>query len=257
MMPAAGTVGRWAWPIVVDTTNRAIRVTCNSVAATLTLTAGTYYWLGDGTSADLAKALDTCLQTHAQSPTTTVTIAADGSLVVTSDKSMTLHLGDPLTTLDEAWLGCAAADYAASGAPLTITSPYQIGHCWNPETRHSDDTGTTPRQLISRSEDLSGVGDVWLWASIADRSITYKLLPMDKVFVGDAPHANEAFATLYAYLITGGVVEWTPDITVPATHAYYVIPEQSWLERWPVERRTDAPMYFQVRIPLRPSASST
>jgi len=245
-MPTAGTTPRFTWDIVIDNTNKALRVTCNAVTATVNLAVGTYQMLGDGTAADFCAALDTALQSHAQAPVIGVALSVDGVLTITSDKALSLLMGDALTTFPFAWLGCAAATYSTAAG--TVTLPYQVGHMWCPETQYSDNSGLTPECISSRSEDMVGGHDTWLWATKSYRDITIDIVPTAKVFAEDAAHANEAFATFYAWLATGDAFTWTPDVTVPATHAAYTIRDEQWAQQFPIVIMSELSRFYRVKM---------
>jgi len=251
-VPLAGKQSRFAWPLEVGTANRDIRVTCNAAIATVTLTGGTHWWRDDGTANDMATRLIAALQAHPQGPTVTVDLLEDGKAYFESDLSMTIHWADALTTLDPLWCGFAAANgvFVLDGGVYKLTSTYQVGHSWWPEVRYVNDSGIQTSHQVSRDEDLEGKPDTWLWASKDYQTIQIKMLPMAKVFAGDAA-VNEDLALLRDYLATGGPMEWCPDWEIPGTYYRRVIHEIQWLRAWPVRNMGEAATYYQVAFPMQ------
>lgn len=248
-MPASGTLTRFAWEIVIGASTGGIRVTCDGATETVSVAAGTYYWLGDGTAADFGEALRAALHSHSKAPTITVYLDPDGTIRIVSTLALSLLLADGATTLDETLLGCHAATYTASGSPLTITSPHQVAHLWVPERIYTDDSGAYPEHLLDRATSLSGRSGLYLWGSRSYRDILIDLLPASKLFAAEASD-NEAFQLLHAWLASGGAVRWTPSVTAPATHYLVGIRDDEWLAKWPVERIDQVAGRYLIRFPL-------
>ena len=256
-MPDAGTTSRFAWPLEIAAANADIRVTCNAVAETVAinvLAAGVapYYWRDDASAADFLAALIDALESHGKSPTVLGNLTSEGKVYLASNKSMTIHWGDPLTTLDPLWCGAPASDaiFVLDGGLYKDTSDYQVGHSWWPERMYHDDSGLYTEHQVSQSVDLDGVTDTWLWASRDYRDIGIALLPASKIFAADAA-TNEDFAALRDYLATGGPMEWCPDWEVPGTYHRTVIRDLQWLRVWPVRTMGEVATYYRVRLPMQ------
>lgn len=251
-MPSAGTVCRFAWPVEVTSLTRGLRVTCNGAIATVNLTAGTYWWLGDGTANDLCAALDTALQSHPQAPAITIYLLTTGEIRIVSNKTLTIHWADALTTADEVVFGCTAADLTAVGGPpwYSVTTPNQVGHIWNPERIYCDDTGLVPQNTVSRSVDLSGAPTAYRWSSVQIRDITIDLIPFEKLLTADSP-VSEAFDIFYAYISQGQKFVWTPDVSTPGTYTTYYLRDVSQMETWPWERIAEVTRYHRVTLRMQ------
>lgn len=250
-MASAGTVCRFSWPVEISTGTRALRVTCNGVAATVNLAVATKWWLGDNSANDLCNALDAALQSHPQTPVISVALLSTGEMRITSNLTLTIHWADALTTADETTFGCAAADLVAVGAPgaYIATSPYQVGHLWNPERIYFDDSGSYPKHTLSRSLDLSGKPTTYRWGTRTCRDIKIDLLPPEKILTADSP-TNESFELFQTYLAIGGTFVWTPNVSVPATYSTWYIEEVGFLEAWPVSPIAELSRYYQLAIPM-------
>lgn len=116
--------------IVIDATNKAIRMKEGATTSTVTLVEGTYYLRGDGAADDLLKIVDDALTSHVGANTYVVSVAwsadpAAGAAVVTITQSggatFQLLWADVLTTFDPAWLGFADANTADSTAAKAST----------------------------------------------------------------------------------------------------------------------------------------
>mgnify|MGYP006863443069 CR=1 FL=1 len=255
-MPDAGTQSRFAIPLVIAAANADIRVTCNAVAATVSinvLAAGVapYYWRDDASAADLVAALIVALESHPQLPTVSAALLEDGKLYLTSTKSMTIHWGNVLTTIDPAWFGFAAGDSAfILTATYKLTSTYQAGRSWWPEVMYHDDSGLYTEHQVEQAVDLDGKTDTWLFGSRDFRDIGIKVLPASKIFAEDAA-TNEDFAAFRDYLATGGPFEWCPDWATPGTYYRMVIRNVQWLRVWPVKTMAEVATYYRVSLPMQ------
>lgn len=254
-MPAAGTLPRFSWPIVITSSTNAIRFDIAGDLATVSITPGTYYWLGDGSAADLCAALDAALSSHPASlPTVTVYLDADGTIRIITNNgpgSMPqLLLADALTTIDPVLFGFTAAAYPFAGTPWTLSSPTQVGHLWNPERIYVDDSGNYQDTISDVSVSLSGRDSTWCYAERTYRDFLVDLLPPEKLFDADSP-VNEAFATFLRWLARGGEFRWTPSILVPATHLLCKIRDPEWAKGWPPKRIDQVARRYSIQFPLR------
>jgi len=247
-LPSQGTVCRFAWPLVIDSSNNHLRVTCNAVTETLTIASGIYYHYGSGAAADFKSAIHDALETHSESPAIATSLSAIGTFGLTTSKAMTLKMGDALTTLDETWLGFHAADYASAAG--VITAPHQSAHLWCPERAYSDDSGPYAEHQVSQAVDLAGDPDTWKWGTRSYRDLTIQLLLSTKLFAEDADD-NEAFSLFRDYLATGGVFSWTPNVNVQGTHSSWYIRDLDWLRIWPVKQIAECARYYRLQIPMQ------
>ena len=122
--------------IVIDSTNKAIRMTENATTSTINLVEGSYFLRGDGSADDLLLALKTALDSHPNvtTPNTyTVTIArsinsaaVSGAVTVTratGSSSWGVLWADALTTFDQALLGFVANDTVNASPKVSTVSP--------------------------------------------------------------------------------------------------------------------------------------
>lgn len=252
-MPSAGTLSRFAWPIVITTTTGAIRIEINGAADTIVIPAGTYYWLGDGTASDLAAALSAAILADFPAAAHTIYLDADGTVrivfVAAYPNPTRILWADGATLADPVLFGFTAATYTWAGLPLTLSSPNQVGHLWNPERIYVDDSGAYPEHIRDRAVSLSGRSGTWLWGSRSYRDFLIDLLPAAKLLTADSP-PNEGFELLYLWLASGGSAYWTPSILVPATRYLVGVRDDEWLSRWPVTRIDQVAGRFAIRFPL-------
>lgn len=122
------------WPallgaIVIDSTNKTIRVIENGVTEDLNLVEGTYYLRGDGASGDFCPALETCLATHTGGNTYSVLLELDPddaqrtarvTITRSGANAFSILFNHANTTFDEALIGYADAA-TASGSSCTGT----------------------------------------------------------------------------------------------------------------------------------------
>lgn len=250
-MPAAGTICQFAYPLTISTLNRAIRVTVEATTETLSLVAGTYWWLYDGTAYDACKVLETALNTHTSTPGFVVTMNADGSLNVLANKAWTIKFADVATTFNSLWAGFHSSDATGvlSSGKYRLSGAHQCGFLWCPERQYSDDTGLKQDHLISRSIDVAGNPTTYKWGTTYYRSIFLDILPNTKIFTADGD-TNEGFDLFYAYLATGGRFVWTPNIDNPAVYTTWFIKDQDWLETFPVVQMAELSRYYKLTIPM-------
>lgn len=150
--------------VVIDSTNKAIRVTENSVTETLNVAEGTYYVDPNASDADdLLAAVATALATHSEANTYTVTAAwsADTSgggctisiAIDTGSNSFAILWANAATTFPAAALGFTEVDTAdntsAKAGTLTPTSVWvspQPHRSFEPDREH----------IVWRNESPSG-----------------------------------------------------------------------------------------------------
>ena len=116
--------------VVIDSTNKNIRMKEGATTATVSLVEGTYFLRGDGAADDLLVIIDDALTSHAGTNTYTVAIvwsvspaAPHGVITITQSGGATFQLlwADALTTFDQALLGFTDANTADSTAAKTGT----------------------------------------------------------------------------------------------------------------------------------------
>ncbi len=114
--------------VVIDSTNKTIRMSEGGVQATVTIAEGTYFLRGDNTADDLCKAIADALALHAGTNTYPVAVtwgtdpaAGIPSAVVTISQSggavFALLFGNPITTFDVTTIGFIVFDTASDAAP--------------------------------------------------------------------------------------------------------------------------------------------
>lgn len=253
-MPSAGTYFRFAWDIVLTSSNNKLRVTRGGVTSTVTLATGIYRWLyHSADSRDLLGYVVTQLAVQAGG-TWAASIGSDGKLYLDCDQAWSI-LVDALTTIDRRVWGLNAVTPAAFGSaapPYTATSPFQLGHIWQPGVRFLDHTGLRDRNVLARSRDYAGGSDTWLFATEQDLSIYVPALESRYIWAADATYES-TFDLFRQACCSGGDVEWTPNIDVPGTHDAYIIDER-WLQDWPVRGMRAYPQHHELDIPLQLAA---
>lgn len=116
--------------IVVDSTNKNIRMKEGATTATVSLVEGTYYLRGDGAADDLLKIVDDALTSHAGTNTYVVAVtwsadpdAVSAVVTITQTGGATFQLlfADALTTFLPGWIGFPATNTADSTAAKSST----------------------------------------------------------------------------------------------------------------------------------------
>lgn len=177
---AIGDQKRIAWPFAVASAARAIIFSSAAVGGTTSsqeFTAGTYLNRGaSGSPTDLVAAFELLCEAayddiFGGGPSTfNVALASDGKLTVNNTEGNRLFAQwtNGSTTFDGQWLGF---DTSASTAFLeqdTITSTYQVAHCWYPRTVDEDDSKDFPQYLFVEGESVNGDIDRVVHGDLSD-----------------------------------------------------------------------------------------
>jgi hypothetical protein len=178
-----------AHPIVFSAASYVLRVTIGTVTENLTFSAtpGRYYWLtGDnqadastnGGVGDLLRNLQTCIASHSDVGTITVSLTSGFRVQVVTSSIATINIlwGDAATTLDATIFGWAQTDTAGTGA--TLTAPNLGRGLWRAGKPISEpDTRRRRVHLGGISESLSGLHRVSNFGvSVRQRELAFRLL---------------------------------------------------------------------------------
>jgi hypothetical protein len=225
-MPA-GTTPRLSLPITLDATNNTFQITEGGGGAlNVTVVAGTYYWLGDGTAADLCLAIKAALEV-AGALTYTVTESA-GVLTISATGAWVLIFGAGVHLLSPALLGMTDADHASAGAGNSVVGTFQVDSGYWVEQAYTEDTESCPVHSVASAWSLSGRNVGLSYGSRTFRTIGVDLVPARKVFQAEEVRAQESFQRIFLRLASGVAFEFTPSVLVPATHSKYVIRDPRW-----------------------------
>jgi hypothetical protein len=178
-----------AHPIVFAASSYVLRVTIGTTTENLTfsVTAGRYYWLtGDnqadastsGGVGDLLRNLQTCIASHSDVGTITVSLTTGFRVQVVTSSIATINIlwGNTATTLDATIFGWPQTDTAGTGA--TLTAPNLGRGLWRAGKPISEpDTRRRRVHLGGISESLSGLHRVSNFGtSVRQRELAFRLL---------------------------------------------------------------------------------
>lgn len=196
-----------AHPIVFSSSSYVLRVTIGTVTENLTLsvTPGRYYWLvGDnqadastnGGVGDLLRNLQTCIASHSDVGTITVSLTSGFRVQVVTSSVATINIlwGNSATTLDATIFGWAQTNTAGVGA--TLTAPNLGRGLWRAGKPISEpDTRRRRVHLGGISESLSGLHRVSNFgASVRQRDLAFRLLQRS-VALDEYATATEPYGT--------------------------------------------------------------
>lgn len=224
-MPA-GTNPKLALPLTFDATNNTFQID-EGGALNVTIPAGTYYWLGDGTASDLCAVLKTALDL-AGALTYTVTLATTGLLSIAATGAWTLLFSTGVHLLDPLWLGFTDADHASAGGANTVTGTMQVQSLYCPEQAYIEDTESCPVYSVAHAWSMSGRNVGLAYGSRTFRAISIDQLPPRKVFAAEEVRTYESFQRVFLRIASGVPFYFTPDVATPATRSLYVLRDPRW-----------------------------
>ena len=178
-----------AHPIVFSASSYVLRVTIGTTTENLnfSVTPGRYYWLtGDnqadastnGGVGDLLRNLQTCIASHSDVGTITVSLTSGFRVQVVTSSIATINIlwGNAATTLDATIFGWPQTNTAGTGA--TLTAPNLGRGLWRAGKPISEpDTRRRRVHLGGISESLSGLHRVSNFGtSVRQRELAFRLL---------------------------------------------------------------------------------
>lgn len=196
-----------AHPIVFSASSYVLRVTIGTTTENLTfsVTPGRYYWLtGDnqadastsGGVGDLLRNLQTCIASHSDVGTITVTLTSGFRVQVVTSSIATINIlwGNSATTLDATIFGWPQTNTAGTGA--TLTAPNLGRGLWRAGKPISEPDSRRRRvHLGGISESLSGLHRVSNFGtSVRQRELAFRLLPR-AVALDEYATATEPYGT--------------------------------------------------------------
>jgi hypothetical protein len=232
-------------PVVIDNTNRAIRMTEGATTSTVNIATGTYWIKGDGTSTDLLKAITDAMDTVSTN-TYGGTLVLDPSLTLPARVRFTRLTGsntfgvlwaNAATTFAEALIGFPNTNDTVNALDKTATLA-PTGLWYGGEAVASDEPEPRASGYVERS--AGGVINAGLTSSIlANRNLNLAFVPIARaqkasaILAGHEALAYESFwersnngAALSLGLSVDGVTApvWSPDTWVLAKESAERIP---------------------------------
>ncbi len=255
-------------------------------AEDVTITAGTYWILGDGSSDCLLEAVEDALNTNTNSMSFTVTLNTSTlKVLITATGADTVDelALDTATDADLFWLlgfglasGADAASFAA-GPPNAYSGSYRPAALWCPsEYDHSDVPTQRDAVVLQAGDDGLGVIDVYSGRTEWEHHL-YEVYPplvraeyaSNATMTGDVDSptlsTDDTNAALDGWLrrfhgLCGGAspeLKWTPDISTLGTSrsVYITTPEMvASVDGW-IANTNPAPRHHEMRFTLTEKAS--
>lgn len=240
-----GTSPRFALPVVLTASNNTINITTGATTEDVTIAAGTYFWRGDGTAADLKTALFAALNTNTGGGVYAGSLGIDLGIVVSCTVAFSLNWAAGTTTADSTIFGFLAANKGDALVPYVVLSDHLVLYAWTPYPLISlDGTNATPKYRAAVATAMSDRERTARWGPKRQRKeITVDLLPPSRVFLDRETLVGEAFERFWVLAGDGTRFEFAPNIAVPGTYATVQIAEQEWKESM------DSPACVQI-IPV-------
>ncbi len=264
-MAGAGTFSSFASPIVIDSTNKVIRIDEMGGAGyvDLTLAEGTHFWRGDGTANDMKQVLKNALDVLNPGAYLAY-LFGNGKITITKMSVFQIDWSAALTTADAAIFGFSDAPgdnpYVATQTPPPmwyVDSPNQVGKLWLPDVQSTEDTGDIPQATVRGRTLMTGRRRVARWGSRTIRDVLLEILPSHKMFTAEESIQGEAFERFWPEVNDGTRFEYCPDfhdsasmLTNPGVRSPYVIRDHAWMEDWPVEHTGNTVRLFSLGWPM-------
>jgi len=250
---AAGYNPRFAWPIVIDSTND--QFTFNEGGGALvcdvldssTVVGGAYFWRGDGTAADMCLALKTALDTVG-AHTYTVVLTTAGKLTISATGAFTLNWGTVAHDLPASLLGFVDADQVS--VANACVSDFHVGNAWFVQQITVDDTEDTESADTVATRLENGRVRVAMYGNRLERSVTIDALPAFETYQAEEALAQRSFGRFWTYARTGGHFEYAPNSAVPGTYSSYQIADPTWLRRGPARLTPRVIRRYDVDFPM-------
>lgn len=219
---------------VIASGSNGIRYAVAGSPFTASITAGTYYVKGDGSSDDLVGAIATAMTNGGGSKTITGSLSlvedsTEGIITFTNDTdaaTLQLDASHAGFTLDETIIGMVAGSTTSAVDPLTLAG--RAKGLWFPrvEGRMVD---RDQRKARTWSPAISGAIEVRRVAKFRTDRVEYEWVNRDRIKTA-LSSTNVAFEDFWDSVSDGAAFYWFPDISDTGTSVQCAIDEQRWGE---------------------------